>query len=141
MTKVGTVHRRRSRQKAGVILRVVTCLDFRDVAPVLHNVPKRAALGDRPALVWPCRCACRLAEQGALWQTAIADDLEGTKSIESIIEFRPLLGPDGLAWSKFVRHGLVTLVLIMCLSASTRHRTSGHVSMPHVEIWVLRVRL
>ena len=111
------------------------------MVPVPHSVLKRAVHRCVPSFGMAMRCACRLADLDALWQTAIADDLEGTKSIESNIEFRPLLGPDSLAWSKFVRHELVTLVLIMRLSASTRHRTSGHVSMPHVERWVLRVRL
>ena len=82
------------------------------------------------------RCACRLADLGALWQTAIADDLVTTKSIDEIIEFQPRLGPYDLGSSTFRRNGLVALALIIRLSASPRHRTSAHVSMLRVERWV-----
>ena len=82
------------------------------------------------------RCACRLADLGALWQTSIADDLVATRSIDEIIEFQPRLGPYDLGWSTFRRNGLVALALIIRLSASPRHRTSARVSMFRVERWV-----
>ena len=82
------------------------------------------------------RCACRLADLGALWQTAIADELVDTKSIDEIIEFQSFLSPYGLRLSKFAQHGHVALALIIRLLASRRHRTSAHVFMLRVERWV-----
>ena len=82
------------------------------------------------------RCACRLADLDALWQTAIADELVATRSIDEIIEFQSFLAPYGLGLSKFAQHGLVALALIIRLMASPRHRTSAQVSMLRVERWV-----
>ena len=82
------------------------------------------------------RCACRLADLGALWQTAIADELVATKSIDENIEFQSFLGPYGLGLSKFAQHGHVALALIIRLMASPRHRSAAQVSMLCVERWV-----